>query len=207
MSTLYVRNQDDFRAATESDILTQARDVISQHYRRGAAVLSDERLTADYLQIHLVDFHHEVFGLIHLDARNRLIAVEHLFRGTLTGANVYPREVVRSVIQHGSAGVVLFHNYPSGVSEPIRADEAITHRIRDALETIDVRVHDHLIVGDPVYSFSRAGHRLPVQSHGTRVGPSRQALRIRGRCDSALHAAGPLDCPWGRRAFCREATA
>ena len=157
MSTLYVRNQDDFRAATESDILTQARDVISQHYRRGAAVLADERLTADYLQIHLVDFHHEVFGLIHLDARNRLIAVEHLFRGTLTGANVYPREVVRSVIQHGSAGVVLFHNHPSGVSEPSRADEAITHRIRDALDTIDVRVHDHLIVGDPVYSFSRAG--------------------------------------------------
>ena len=104
MTTLYVRNQDDFRAATESDILTQARDVISQHYRRGAAVLADERLTADYLQIHLVDFHHEVFGLIHLDARNRLIAVEHLFRGTLTGANVYPREVVRFVIQHGSAG-------------------------------------------------------------------------------------------------------
>jgi DNA repair protein RadC len=86
-----------------------------------------------------------------------VIAVEDLLRGTLDGAHAYTREVVRSVLQHGSAAVILFHNHSSGVSEPSPADHGITRRIRAALQLIDVRVLDHLIVADPVYSFSEAG--------------------------------------------------
>jgi DNA repair protein RadC len=100
---------------------------------------------------------HEVFGLLHLDNRNRLIAVADLFRGTIDGASVHPREVVQSVLQHGSAGVILFHNHPSGVGEPSPADHGVTRRLRTALQLIDVKVLDHLIVGDPVYSFQEAG--------------------------------------------------
>jgi DNA repair protein RadC len=113
--------------------------------------------TKDFLRLHLGDRDYEVFGVLHLDNRHRLIAIEDLFRGTIDEAAVYTREVVRSVIQHKSAAVILFHNHPSGVSAPSPADHGVTKRIRSALALIDVKVLDHLIVADPVYSFSEAG--------------------------------------------------
>lgn len=98
-----------------------------------------------------------MFGILHLDIRNRLIEMEELFRGTLDTATVHTREVVKSAIAHNSATVVLFHNHPSGVLEPSAADEFITERLREALALIDVRVLDHLIVGDGCYSFAEHG--------------------------------------------------
>src|SRR5262249_14852444 len=101
---------------------------------------------------------YEVFGLLLLDTRHRLIRTQILFRGTIAGASVHPREVVREVLEANAAAVILFHNHPSGVAEPSQADELITRRLREALSLIDVRVLDHLIIGDAKeYSFSEAG--------------------------------------------------
>ena len=157
MTTLYVREGAEFREAESNDILTRAHALISQRYRTGAPVLSEPARTTEFLRIHLGAHDYEVFGLLHLDTRHRLIAIEDLFRGTLDGASVHPREVVQSVIAHRSAAVILYHNHPSGASEPSPADEALTRRLKNILGLIDVRVLDHLIVGERIFSFSTAG--------------------------------------------------
>jgi DNA repair protein RadC len=89
-----------------------------------------------------------------LDSRHRLIAVENLFRGTINSASVHPREVVKAALTHNAAAVVLYHNHPSGLSEPSAADELITRRLKEALALIDVRVLDHLIIAESIYSFA-----------------------------------------------------
>ena len=99
-----------------------------------------------YLQLHLAHKAHEVFAVLFLDAQNRLIAMEELFRGTLTQTSVYPREVVRRALEREAASVVLAHNHPSGTVQPSRADEALTQTLRSALALVDVRVLDHVIV-------------------------------------------------------------
>ena len=99
-----------------------------------------------YLQLHLAHKSHEVFAVLFLDAQNRLIAMEELFRGTLTQTSVYPREVVRRALEREAASVVLAHNHPSGTVQPSRADEALTQTLKSALALIDVRVLDHVIV-------------------------------------------------------------
>ncbi|MGB5209269.1 MAG: JAB domain-containing protein, partial [Gammaproteobacteria bacterium] len=92
------------------------------------------------------------------DNRNRLIGLEELFRGTIDGASVYPREVVRQALAHNAAAVILAHNHPSGVAEPSQADEAITRRLKNALALVDIRVLDHLVIGDgEAVSFAERG--------------------------------------------------
>ena len=86
--------------------------------------------------------------MLFLDSRHRVLAFEELFRGTIDGASVHPREVVRRALQHNAAAVIFSHNHPSGVAEPSQADQRITLRLREALGLVDVRVLDHLIVGD-----------------------------------------------------------
>jgi DNA repair protein RadC len=100
-----------------------------------------------YLQLHLAQRGHEVFAVLFLDSQNRLIALEELFRGTLTQTSVYPREVVLHALKHQAAAVVLAHNHPSGTVQPSRADEALTQTLKAALALVDVRVLDHVIVG------------------------------------------------------------
>ena len=102
--------------------------------------------------------HAEVFAVLFLDTRHRVIAFEVLFRGTVDGASVHPREVVRRALVHNAAAVIFAHNHPSGVAEPSRLDRAITDRLVDALSTVDVRVLDHLVVGDgETVSFAERG--------------------------------------------------
>jgi DNA repair protein RadC len=100
-----------------------------------------------YLQLHLAHKPHEVFAVLFLDSQNRMLALEELFRGTLTQTSVYPREVVLRALHHQSAAVVLAHNHPSGSVQPSRADEALTQNLKASLALIDVRVLDHIIVG------------------------------------------------------------
>ena len=95
-----------------------------------------------------ISYPHEVFACLFLDNRHRLMAFEELFRGTIDGASVHPREVVRRALAHNAAALILAHNHPSGIAEPSAADTRITERLRQALSLIDVRVLDHLIVGD-----------------------------------------------------------
>jgi DNA repair protein RadC len=100
-----------------------------------------------YLQLHLAHKSHEVFAVLFMDSQNRLLAMEELFRGTLTQTSVYPREVVMRALHHQCAAVVLAHNHPSGSVQPSRADEALTQHLKAALALVDVRVLDHIIVG------------------------------------------------------------
>jgi DNA repair protein RadC len=106
----------------------------------------------------LRDRAYEVFCCLHLDNRHRLIAFDELFRGTIDGASVHPREVVRQALARNAAAVILAHNHPSGVAEPSQADELITHRLKEALALVDIRLLDHLIVGDgSCVSFAEKG--------------------------------------------------
>jgi DNA repair protein RadC len=102
----------------------------------------------DYLMARLRDLPHEVFACIFLDNRHRVLGFDELFRGTIDNTTVYPREVVRQALHRNAAAVILAHNHPSGVPEPSDADRLITRRIRDALELVDIRLLDHVVVGD-----------------------------------------------------------
>lgn len=109
--------------------------------------LANPSACADYLRARIGAYPYEVFACIFLDNRHRILAFEELFRGTIDGASVHPREVVRRCLAHNAAAVVLAHNHPSGVAEPSQADRAITAELTHALETIQVRVLDHFIIG------------------------------------------------------------
>jgi DNA repair protein RadC len=126
-------------------VLELARRALAQQLRQ-RAVFSSPGAVKDYLQLHLAAREHEVFSVLFLDVQNRLLAMEELFRGTLTQTSVYPREVVLRALHHQCAAVVLAHNHPSGSVQPSRADEALTQTLRSALALVDVRVLDHVIV-------------------------------------------------------------
>ena len=116
------------------------------------------RATRDYLRLQLAPRDHEVFAILFLDNRHRVIEFVPLFRGTIDGASVHPREVVKEALSRNAAAVILAHNHPSGVAEPSQADELITNRLRDALALVDVRVLDHFVVtGDAIVSFAERG--------------------------------------------------
>ncbi|WKB52282.1 RadC family protein [Eleftheria terrae] len=111
-----------------------------------------------YLRLQLAARPHEVFAVLFLDAQHRLLALEELFRGTLTEASVYPREVVKRALAHNAAAVILSHNHPSGIAEPSKADEYLTRSLSSALALIDVKVLDHIVVGHgQAVSFSERG--------------------------------------------------
>ncbi len=111
-------------------------------------VLTSPELTRHYLASRMRGLQHEVFACLFLDNKHRVIQFEEMFRGTLGSASVYPREVVKAALKYNAAAVILSHNHPSGVAEPSRDDERITHRLKQALNMIDVRVLDHVIIGD-----------------------------------------------------------
>ena len=138
-------------------VLEMARRVLAEDIQRGDALASPAQV-ADYLRLLLKHKSHEVFGVVFLDAQNRVIAWEELFRGTLTQTSVYPREIVRGALGCNAAGVIFAHNHPSGVAEPSRADEMLTRQLKEALALVDVRVLDHFIVaGSRVLSFAERG--------------------------------------------------
>jgi DNA repair protein RadC len=126
-------------------VLELARRAMAQQLK-AREVFSSPDAVKHYLQLHLSRKQHEVFAVLFLDAQNKLVAMEELFRGTLTQTSVYPREVVLRALQHQAAAVVLAHNHPSGTVEPSRADEALTQTLKAALSLVDVRVLDHVIV-------------------------------------------------------------
>lgn len=126
-------------------VLELARRALAQQLRE-REVFDSPNAVKQYLQLHLAAKGHEVFAVIFLDAQNRLLAMEELFRGTLTQTSVYPREVVLRALHHHAAGVVLAHNHPSGSVQPSRADEALTQTLKTTLALVDVRVLDHVIV-------------------------------------------------------------
>jgi DNA repair protein RadC len=125
---------------------------------RDADPLCSPAVVKDYLRLKLGERPHEVFAVVFLDAQNRVIAIEELFRGTLSQTSVYPREVVKEALARNAAAVILAHNHPSGSPEPSRADECLTSTLRQALALVDVRVLDHMVVTRAgVLSFAERG--------------------------------------------------
>ena len=126
-------------------VLELARRALAQKLAE-RTVFESPRAVREYLQLQLGARPHEVFAVMFLDSQNRLIALEEMFRGTLTQASVYPREIVLRALQHQAAAVVLAHNHPSGLAEPSRADIELTRTLLAALALVDVRVLDNFIV-------------------------------------------------------------
>lgn len=123
-----------------------------------APVFDSPATLKDYVALHLGGLESEVFAVVFLDSQHRLIAMERLFQGTINQTGVHPREIVRRAIELNAAAVVLAHNHPSGVAEPSRADEFVTQSLKSALQLVDVRVIDHLVVGrGQVVSFAERG--------------------------------------------------
>jgi DNA repair protein RadC len=131
---------------SEADILLMARQLANLRLRRGRALTSPKEVFS-HLQALLADYEHEVFALLLLDNRHRVIVFHELFRGTLDGANVYPREVVKTALEHNAAATVLVHNHPSGDPKPSQADLNLTHKLQEALNLVGVRTLDHIVVG------------------------------------------------------------
>ena len=141
--------------------LQAALELSQRHLREKLAcsdALTNSDLTRDYLRARLRSYQREVFACLYLDNQHRVLAMEELFLGTIDGAAVYPREVVKRCLHNNAAAVIFAHNHPSGVAEPSQADISVTNRLRSALNTIDVRVLDHVVVGSmDVVSFAERG--------------------------------------------------
>ena len=148
--------QTDTQARHEADVLAEAETILRKRWARLGS-LSDPRESAAWLRMHCASMVAEVFGLILLDNRHRILSTRELFRGTIDGASVHPREVVRAVIEANAAAVILYHNHPSGNPEPSSADVAITQTLKQALDLIGCRVLDHLIIGETVTSLASRG--------------------------------------------------
>lgn len=141
----------DAKFAQLQAVLEMAQRHLWESLTRGPA-LTNPLQTRDYLTARLRQAPHEVFACIFLDNRHRVIHFEELFRGTIDGAAVYPREVVKKALANNAAAVIIAHNHPSGITEPSQSDEALTRRLRDSLNLVDIRLLDHLVIGegDPV---------------------------------------------------------
>ena len=138
-------------------VVEMARRALAQRLET-APVFTSPQAVKDYLQLHLASLPHEVFAVLFLDAQHRLIKLDQMFTGTLSQTSVYPREVVKRALSRNAAAVILAHNHPSGVAEPSRADEFLTQSLKAALALVDVRVLDHLVVGQgAVVSFAERG--------------------------------------------------
>ena len=124
----------------------------------GGVTLGSPQAVRDYLRLRLQSLEHEVFVGVFLDAQNRLLAIEDLFRGTLTQTSVYPREIVKRALSHNAASLIFAHNHPSGIAEPSRADEMLTQTLKQALALVDVKVLDHFVIGSGnALSFAERG--------------------------------------------------
>jgi len=136
---------EGYTVVSDEAVIRTALELLSRRISRGP-LLASPRATRDYLRLRFADLQHEVFCLLYLDKRHRLIAFEELFRGTIDGASVHPREVVKAALRYNCAAIICAHNHPSSSAEPSQADEFITQRLKAALELVDIRLLDHLVV-------------------------------------------------------------
>ena len=136
----------DNSAVSDDWIISRALEILRGRMATGP-VFDSPRAVRDYLQLKTAEYDREVFSVVFLDARHRVIEFREMFQGTLSQASVYPREIVRAALQLNAAAVILSHNHPSGIAEPSRADEHLTAAIKSALALVDARVLDHIVTG------------------------------------------------------------
>lgn len=154
---MYVKRPNGrYREATQEEILDAATEIINARYTKGTQ-LTSTNVTRKFLRLRLGRHEYEVFSIVWLDNHHRVITFEEMFRGTINGGSVYPREVLKSALRHNAAACILAHNHPSGEATPSAADRNITRRLIEALRLVDVRVLDHFIVGAEMYSFAEHG--------------------------------------------------
>lgn len=146
------------RITQENRVIDEALHILDRRlFTRGPELTSPDAV-ASFLKLQLAQQEHEVFGVIFLDAKQRVLAFEILFHGSIDGASVYPRQIVKRSMAHNAAGAIFAHNHPSGCTEPSQADRLLTTRLKEALALIEVRVMDHFIVGE--------GRPLSFAEHG-----------------------------------------
>jgi DNA repair protein RadC len=134
----------------ERAILARAAQILEAKVRANSVALTSPSMVRDWLRLKLAGLEREVFGLIYLDAQNRLIDFEALFAGTLSQTSVYPREVVKAALARNAAAVLAVHNHPSGCAEPSQADQLLTETLKRALAMVDIKLLDHFIVGGSI---------------------------------------------------------
>lgn len=142
----------------DNSIINQALSILNRRMLRTENLLiSKPQDVKNYLKLKIANKEHEVFSVMFLDTRHKLIAYEEMFRGTIDEASVYPREVVKKALEHNAAAIVLAHNHPSGDSTPSQADEKITFRLCVACKLMGIQVIDHLIIGESITSLAEKG--------------------------------------------------
>ena len=141
---------------TADQVLEKASEILKNKHLTSDVFTSSEA-TKDFLKFKLGNYEREVFAVMILTSKHQLIEYKELFFGTINAASVYPREVVKAVLNENGAAVIFAHNHPSGETEPSQADVAITKRLKEALALIDVQVLDHIVIGDGVTSFAERG--------------------------------------------------
>lgn len=146
----------DAKFAQLQAVLEMASRHLGESLKR-ETILNTPQDTQNYLRSVMRDYHHEVFACLMLDNKHRVIILRELFRGSIDCASVYPREVVKQALADNAAAVILVHNHPSGVAEPSPSDIQITQRLVQALQLVDIRVLDHLVIGEDVVCFSERG--------------------------------------------------
>ena len=155
---LYVKDLlGEYVPASSEVIIAEAKRRIARKYRRGAS-LTSAGAARELLRLKLAEYEHEVFACLFLDTRNRLIKFAILFTGTIDGASIHPREVVKAALAENAAAIICCHNHPSGCVEPSGADTTITRKLQEALQLVGIRLLDHFIVGsEGEYSFTEHG--------------------------------------------------
>ena len=144
---------------SDDDIIRMALNVLAHRFAQGEKInLNAPKAVREYLQLSLATKDHEVFAVVFLNMQHQVIALEEMFRGTLTQTSVYPREVVKRALHHNAAALILAHNHPSGIADLSRADEMLTGALKQALALVDVKVLDHFIIaGSDSMSFAERG--------------------------------------------------
>ncbi len=155
---LYIKTESgQYRTAREDDVIAEATSIYDRYFVRDTLMDSLDK-ASEYIKLKLSSLEHEVFVCLYLDNRNRLISFDEMARGTIDGASVYPREIVKTALQYNAAAIIFAHNHPSGLTEPSMADKAITTKLKKALKLVDIRVLDHFIIGEgKPYSFAENG--------------------------------------------------
>lgn len=145
-----------FETSELNELLERAAEALAVKYKREGTFTNPINVK-EYLKLKLGAHDREVFAVMFLDNQHQLISFEELFFGTIDAASIYPREVLKTALNHNAAAVIFAHNHPSGIAEPSQADKRITQRLIDALKLVDIRVLDHIVVGEGCVSFAEKG--------------------------------------------------
>ncbi|MCS0218246.1 DNA repair protein RadC [Vibrio alginolyticus] len=145
-----------FETSELNELLERAAEALATKYKREGTFTNPTNVK-EYLKLKLGAHEREVFAVMFLDNQHQLISFEELFFGTIDAASIYPREVLKTALNHNAAAVIFAHNHPSGIAKPSQADKRITQRLIDALKLVDIRVLDHIVVGEDCVSFAEKG--------------------------------------------------